>query len=241
MNMNCNPIAPILIFTLFLSTQACGGSSSAEGDTDMSSDTFSFLALGDSYTIGESVDSTQRWPVQLARHMSGAGILVEEPMIVARTGWTTDELVAGMEEAGITGTYDMVSLLIGVNNQYRGRDLEEYRVQYHDLLSQAIAFTGGDPERVLVLSIPDWGVMPFAEGRDRDQIAREIDAFNRIKREETDRAGAWFVDVTEISRDAASDPSLVASDGLHPSGDMYARWVAAVRDIAMRILHPSKG
>ncbi len=204
----------------------------------MRSDTVSFLALGDSYTIGESVDSAFRWPVQLAEGLRGEGIQTREPVIIARTGWTTDELASGIEEAGLTGTYDLVSLLIGVNDQYRGREPEEYRLQLLDLLSQATSFAGGDPKRVLVLSIPDWGVTPFAEGRDRGQIAREIDAFNLANRNESEAAGVWYRDVTEISRDAATDPSLVAKDGLHPSGAMYALWAEAVLPVAMEILNP---
>jgi lysophospholipase L1-like esterase len=207
----------------------------------MSTDAFSFLALGDSYTIGESVDSVQRWPVQLANTLTEDGVFLEEPVIVARTGWTTDELAAGIADAGLSGPYDLVSLLIGVNNQYRGRDLEEYRAQYAALLEQAITFAGSDPKRVLVLSIPDWGVTPFAEGRDRGQIGREIDAFNRVKLEETERAGASYVDVTEISREAAENSTLIAPDGLHPSGEMYARWVEAAQATAMGILHASDG
>ena len=200
--------------------------------------TVSLLALGDSYTIGESVDSTLRWPEQLAEGLRGDGIPTGEPVIIARTGWTTDELARGIEEAGLTGAYDLVSLLIGVNNQYRGRELEEYRLQLLDLLSQATSFAGGDPRRVLVLSIPDWGVTPFAEGRDRAQIAREIDAFNRVCRNESESAGVWYRDVTGISREAATDPSLVAEDGLHPSGAMYALWAQAALPIATEILSP---
>ena len=202
----------------------------------MISETFTYLALGDSYTIGESVDSALRWPVQLTEGLRSEGVGLGDPAIIARTGWTTDELTRGIVESGAAGPYDLVSLLIGVNNQYRGRDLEEFRTQFLDLLSQATAFAGGDAGRVLVLSIPDWGVMPFAEGRDRAQIAGEIDAFNQIKSVESERAGVWFVDITEISREAAADPSLVAGDGLHPSGAMYARWVEAALPVARGIL-----
>ena len=204
----------------------------------MTPDTMTFLALGDSYTIGESVDSTLRWPVQLTEALRGEGVPVREPIIVARTGWTTDELADGIAGAGITGTFDLVTLLIGVNNQYRGREVEEYRVQLRDLLSQAIAFAGGDPERVLVLSIPDWGVMPFAEGRDREQIALEIDEYNGVKQIECGKAGVTYLDITEVSRGAGSDASLVAGDGLHPSGAMYGLWAEAALPMASAILGP---
>ena len=183
-----------------------------------------FLALGDSYTIGESVPESERWPVQLAAMLRERGVPVGEPMIIARTGWTTDELAAGIDAADPEGRFDLVSLLIGVNNQYRGRDAEEYRLQFRERLAQATRYADGDARRVIVLSIPDWGVMPFAEGRDRGRIATEIDRFNTINREETSRAGARYVDVTPASREAARDPSLVAGDGLHPSGAQYTRW-----------------
>jgi lysophospholipase L1-like esterase len=188
------------------------------------SETARFLALGDSYTIGESVRPADRWPVQLASTLRERGIDVAEPEIIAATGWTTDELASAIGELEPRGPYGLVSLLIGVNNQYRGQPLEEYRDQFRGLLEQAIAFAGDESGRVLVLSIPDWGVTPFAEGRDRAQIAREIDAFNAVNRDEAVRAGAHHVDVTPISRLAAADSELVAGDGLHPSEAMYRAW-----------------
>lgn len=183
-----------------------------------------FLALGDSYTIGESVDPEERWPVQLAAMLRERGIDVAEAEIIATTGWTTDDLASAIVEREPRGPYGLVSLLIGVNNQYRGQPLEEYRRQFRGLLEQAITFAGDEPGRVLVLSIPDWGVTPFAEGRDRDQIAREIDAFNAVNRDESASAGARYVDVTPTSRMAAADRRLMAEDGLHPSGLMYRAW-----------------
>lgn len=195
-----------------------------------------FLALGDSYTIGESVPESERWPVQLAAMLRERGVPVGEPTIIARTGWTTDELATGIDAASPEGRFDLVSLLIGVNNQYRGRDAEEYRLQFRERLAQAIRFADGDARRVIVLSIPDWGVMPFAEGRDRGRIATEIDRFNTINREETSRAGARYVDVTPASREAARDPSLVAGDGLHPSGAQYTRWAQLALPAALAAL-----
>lgn len=183
-----------------------------------------FLALGDSYTIGEGVAESERWPVQLAAMLDRHGVTVAPPEIVARTGWTTDELAAGIERAQPTGPYALVALLIGVNDQYRGRDEGQYRSRFAGLLAQAIGFAGGEPGRVLVFSIPDWGVTPHAAGRDRGAISAAIDRFNAINRDEGRRAGAHYLDVTLISREAAGDPSLLAGDGLHPSGRMYARW-----------------
>ncbi len=194
------------------------------------------LALGDSYTIGEAVASAERWPEQLAAMLRELGVEVEEIEIVAKTGWTTDELDVAIDRAAPRGHYDLVSLLIGVNNQYRGRPVEEYRGELRRLLGRAVGFAGGDASRVVVLSIPDWGVTPFAEGRDRAHIAREIDAFNAVNRAEAVAAGARYVDVTQASREAATDAGLIASDGLHPSGEMYRRWAGLVLPEAMAAL-----
>jgi len=180
-----------------------------------------YLALGDSYTIGEGVDPDERWPAQLAEMLRSRGIDVAEPEIVATTGWTTDELDAGIDAAAPRGPYALVSLLIGVNNQYRGRPADEYREQFRALLQRAIGFAGGDARRVLVLSIPDWGLTPFAVGRDSAQIAREIDAFNAVNRAVAGELGACWVDVAPTSRRM---PEAVAGDGLHPSGAQYRAW-----------------
>ena len=182
------------------------------------------LALGDSYTIGESVSEQERWPNQLAAGLRAADFVVAEPQIIARTGWTTADLNAGLQQAQPQGSFDLVSLLIGVNNQYRGRGSEEYREEFRDLLQQAIAFAGADVQHVLVLSIPDWGVTPFAAGRNRAEIAQQIDLFNRINRAESSLAGVRYVDITLISRQAADDHTLIAEDGLHPSGQEYSVW-----------------
>jgi lysophospholipase L1-like esterase len=185
-----------------------------------------YLALGDSYTIGESVSAADRWPVRLAALLRERGVAVADPEIVARTGWTVRELSQGIDAAAPHGPYELVTLLIGVNDQYRGRDAEAYRADFVAMLRRAIGFAGGRAERVIVLSIPDWGVTPFAaeSGRDRGKIAAEIDRFNQINRQETERVGARHVDVTPFSRKAATERSLVAGDGLHPSGAMYAGW-----------------
>jgi lysophospholipase L1-like esterase len=194
------------------------------------------LALGDSYTIGESVEVSERWPVQLATALRERGIPAAEPLIVARTGWTTGELLAGIGVQDPRGPFDLVSLLIGVNNQYRGGRLDEYRSEFRILLQRAITFAGGNPDRVIVLSIPDWGATPFAANRDSDRIAAEISRFNEVNREEAERAGTRYVDVTPISRQAASDRELVAADGLHPSGKMYSAWVHPVLSEALAAL-----
>jgi|ERR1035437_294872 lysophospholipase L1-like esterase len=193
-----------------------------------------FLALGDSYTIGETVDSAGRFPVQLARALRARKLNVADPEIVARTGWTTDELAAGIEIAAPAGPYSLVSLLIGVNNQYRGRDAEKYRAEFKSLVARAVEFAAGKPSRVIVLSIPDWGVTRFAAGRDRARIALEIDHFNAIGRAETLAAGAHWVDVTPTSRE--EHQGWVADDGLHPTASQYARWVELALDAAVAAL-----
>ena len=192
-----------------------------------------YLALGDSYTIGASVAPAERWPVQLAAQLRANGLPVAEPLIIARTGWTTDELMAGIERQQPQGPFDLVSLLIGVNDQYRGRSGEAYRRQLRQLLHMAIAYAGGHPAHVIVLSIPDWSVTPFAAGQQRAAIAAAIDHFNTINRQETAQAGAHYVDVTPVSRQALQDASLLATDGLHPSGKMYTQWVELVLPTAL--------
>jgi len=195
-----------------------------------------FLALGDSYTIGEGVATSERWPVQLARLLREQQINIDDPTIIARTGWTTAELSAGIDRAKPQGMYELVSLLIGVNNQYRGQSEAEYRREFVTLLRRAVAFADQRSARVIVLSIPDWGVTPFAKGRDQAAIGAAIDRFNAINREETERGGAQYVDVTPISRQAVSDPSLIARDGLHPSGKMYAEWARLALPVTCKAL-----
>jgi lysophospholipase L1-like esterase len=185
-----------------------------------------YLALGDSYTIGEGVPESGRWPVQLANALRNDGLPISDPRLIAQTGWTTDELDAAIDTALVFPEYDLVSLLIGVNNQYRGRDVAEYRTQFSSLLERAIGFAQGRRERVLVLSIPDWGVTPFARGlaRDVQQVASEIDAFNAAALDTCMRRGVVFVDITEVSRLRGGDAVMLVDDGLHPSASMYAEW-----------------
>jgi len=194
-----------------------------------------YLALGDSYTIGESVPENERWPNQLAGLLQ-ADDLSTEVTIIARTGWTTDELWMGIQAKQIAPPYNLVSLLIGVNNQYRGLDIDEYREEFIFLLNKAIEYAGEDAKRLIVLSIPDWGVTPFAKSRDSKKITTEINLFNSVNREETEKAGAYYVDVTPKSREAVTDGTLVAADGLHPSGKMYAEWAKLAYPEVLKIL-----
>jgi lysophospholipase L1-like esterase len=199
-----------------------------------------FLALGDSYTIGEGVGVSERWPVQLAAATRKVGLPLADPIIVARTGWTTSELRVALDTSAppLREDHDLVSLLIGVNDQYRGLGVEAFRDGFVELVSKAVRYAVGDASRVIVMSIPDWSVTPFARGDRRPPaaIADEIDRFNRVARDETHEIGAAFVDVTAISREARNDRALLAADELHPSASMYARWVVAMTPFVAKAL-----
>ncbi len=186
-----------------------------------------YLALGDSYTIGEGLAAGESWPAQLAQALRDKGVAIDEPLIVAQTGWTTDELQTAIQATELDPPYDLVSLLIGVNTQYRTRPVEEYREQFDALLRLAIGFVGGRVERVLVLSIPDWGVTPFAlteHGRTPAEIAQAVDAFNVAAFEVCARMGVAFLDITPISRECGAQQEMLVADALHPSAAMYLLW-----------------
>lgn len=198
-----------------------------------------YLALGDSYTIGEGVPADGRWPAQLAARLRAGGLAVDAPRIVATTGWTTDELSSALDGAEPIGRdWQLVSLLIGVNDQYRGRPVDDYAPAFAALLERAIGYAGGRADRVVVLAIPDWGVTPFAaaSGRDRAAIARALDAYNakaaRICRER----GVAFVDIAPVSRAVGAEPAMLADDGLHPSAALYAEWTREALPVVRRLL-----
>ena len=194
------------------------------------------LALGDSYTIGTSVDFTENFPNQLVDRLHLQGLTVEAPRLIAQNGWTTQDLTNGIANANLQASYDLVTLLIGVNNQFQGHDIDDYRAEFRPLLAQALQFADDDPGKVIVLSIPDWGVTPFVANRDPEEIASQIDAYNAVNQAEAKAAGVHYVDVTAISRQAATDLSLLASDDLHPSPKMYAQWVDKLLPVALEIL-----
>ncbi|PRY88061.1 SGNH/GDSL hydrolase family protein [Mongoliibacter ruber] len=196
--------------------------------------TLNYLALGDSYTIGEGVSEDERYPNQLIDLLNTQGLTFEKPRIIAVTGWTTDELAKGIEEAEISkNTYDLVTLLVGVNNQYRGRDVENYRTEFRAQLHQAIGFAKGDPNKVVVLSIPDWGITPFAEARkvDQEKVKTEIDRYNQAKKEITLTLGAHYIDITEDYREIGARPEMVVEDKLHPSGLVYTDWAKKIEQV----------
>ena len=238
-------LLPLALGVTFLfGTIACQGNPSdyqpntpqnegTEHSTSTMKDTIAYLALGDSYTIGESVAEADRWPVVLGEALKEAGYSLEELKIIATTGWTTAELNEGIASANVDRKYNLVSLLIGVNNQYRGPGrgytLDGYRTEFEDLLQQAIDFAGSDTSRVFVVSIPDYGVTPFVTNdADRERIGQELDAYNAAAKAICDSHGVKYYDITPISREAANDLELVATDNLHPSGKMYRRWVNEV-------------
>jgi lysophospholipase L1-like esterase len=197
-----------------------------------------FLALGDSYTIGEGVEPEGRWPDQLAAALRKSGSAIATPEIVARTGWTTDELSGAMDKHAFHPPYDLVTLLIGVNNQYRGRDLDNYRAEFRALLQRAITLAGNRPQHVVVVSIPDWGVTRFGQhsGRDTRQIARELDLYNAANADVAASLQVRHADVTAASRNQGDHPDMLVGDGLHPSAAMYRRWVETIEPQARAAL-----
>lgn len=195
---------------------------------------YTYLALGDSYTIGEAVAPHERFPAQLVQMLQQDQILFSDPHIIAQTGWTTGELTEAIRSSNINEHFDLVTLLIGVNNQYRGLDLEAYKNELEALVQTAITFARNNNDHVIIISIPDWGVTPYATGRNRDQIAGEIDMFNQVKYELSQKYQLTYVDITPGSRKAADDNNLLADDGLHPSGVEYERWAGLLRDIVNR-------
>lgn len=198
----------------------------------------SYLALGDSYTIGEGVAEDGRWPVQLAHALRAEGVALDDPRIIASTGWTTDELEWGIDAAEPLGGFDLVSLLIGVNNQYRNRSAVGYAGEFHTLLRRSIRHARDRADRVLVLSIPDWGVTPFArqDARGAATIGAEIDAFNAQARRLCVQEGTAWVDITALSRAQGAEAGMLTGDGLHPSAAMYALWAAAALPVARALL-----
>ena len=189
-----------------------------------------YLALGDSYTIGEQVLLSESFPYQTVQLLRKKGIDIAAPEIIAKTGWTTNELDAAIARTNFLKQYDFVTLLIGVNNQYRSRDAEEYKIEFEKLLQQAINFAGNEAKNVFVLSIPDWGVTPFAEGRDRETIATEIDKYNSACEMISKEYSCFFINITSSQREDNHLPEMLVADGLHPSGKEYKKWASMLAE-----------
>ena len=212
-------IKGLILLTLFFSNiQAQNPSKAVEKK---------FLALGDSYTIGESVEVMDRWPEQLAKALTVMGKNVARPHIIGVTGWRTDQLKKAIEEAHLKNEYGLVSLLIGVNNQYQKKSVESYAPEFEELLQKAIMLAEGKKENVFVVSIPDYGFTPFGQSR-QTEISKAIDQFNDTNRSITGRMGVRYVYITDLTREGLKNPAYVAKDGLHPSGKMYSRWVERI-------------
>ena len=188
-----------------------------------------FLALGDSYTIGEGVQPAQTWPFLLSQQLRNSGIEIADPEIIATTGWRTDELKSAITAKRLTSEYDLVSLLIGVNNQYQSKPLDHYASDFEDLITLTIHAGKGNPSSVMVLSIPDYGYTPFGAEK-KEEITKGIEAFNRVNMMIAKAYGIRYIDITDISRKAASEPDLLVADNLHPSGKMYQMWVDKIME-----------
>ncbi|MEI9944855.1 MAG: SGNH/GDSL hydrolase family protein [Chitinophagaceae bacterium] len=191
---------------------------------------YTYLALGDSYTIGEQVSTKENFPNQTTALLEKDGFDFKPATIIAKTGWTTDELDKAIKQSKLQSRYDFVTLLIGVNNQYRGKKVADYIPEFEALLKQAIRFAGNDTSHVIVLSIPDWGATPFANAGDRNKITVEIDEYNAANKLIALKYHVHYIDITPGSREASNDPSLVTTDGLHPSAKEYSRWAEKVAD-----------
>jgi lysophospholipase L1-like esterase len=217
-----------LIFLLLLTLVSCGKENKTTSESEPIR--FSYLALGDSYTIGKALpDSSRSYPIQLAEKLNEESTLeVTDPDIVAFGGWRTDQLISAIEIADFSVQYDLVSLLIGVNNQFQNRSDSVYAVEFKELLDTAISFAGNDTDRIFVISIPDYGATPF--GQCYSNASAGVDAFNAINLQITKACGTSYFDITAISRQAENGPSLVAPDNLHPSSDMYDLWVNEILD-----------
>ena len=232
--------AILLITGIYLQTallMGAVGCSKREAEILPASDSLSrsFLALGDSYTIGESVSSSDRFPAQTAAILQSKGIAVSAPQYIAKTGWTTDDLNDAINNTRLLPKYELVTLLIGVNDQFQGLDSGGYRKRFTDLLEKAISLAGSRVDHVFVLSIPDYGVTPFGGGSKK--ISKEIDDFNAINKEVTLAHYVTYIDITATSRLAANDQSFTAYDGLHPSAKQYKQWAIKLAEVAESVLH----
>lgn len=209
----------------------CSASSNKTTTTPEEPDTetarYSYLALGDSYTIGESVAETDRWPVQLAAQLRERGYAMAAPKIIARTGWTTEDLLRGMEDLQVQRDFDIVSILIGVNNQYQGKSITEYEEELRQIFRKAINHSKTLEKGVFAVSIPDYGYTPFGAAH-QEEISAEIDQFNAVFKKVAEDFDVDFYNITPISREAKNNPDLVADDNLHPSGLMYQKWVEQI-------------
>lgn len=227
-------LLPVFI-SIFLISSNCTNENKTKNSPKI--EPVSYLALGDSYTIGTGIKEENNWPTQLSEALEDSDLTIEKTEVIATNGWTTTDLINGINEAAPDSAFDLVSLLIGVNNQYQGLDIELYRTEFRELLEQSILFAQGDTSRVFVVSIPNYGVTPFAQFRNPEAISEEIALYNEIAENISREYGIPFINITPISEEAEEDDSLLASDELHPSSKMYAMWVEKMIPTVIEILN----
>ncbi|MCP9290408.1 SGNH/GDSL hydrolase family protein [Gracilimonas sediminicola] len=225
---------PVFFFALLLSN--CD--TKVKKTASESAEPISYLALGDSYTIGTGIEQENNYPNQLADSLATLGFQMDTTLIIATNGWTTADLKNGIAEHNPSSDFDLVSLLIGVNNQYQWLDIELYKAEFRELLEQAIGFAGGDSRKVFVISIPNYGVTPFAQSKEPETIRRKISEYNSIAEDISGEYGITFINITPISEMAEEDLSLLAPDELHPSTKMYSMWVEEMLPTVTHILEP---
>lgn len=222
----------LICFAIFAYVQ------SADTTENQETKGITYLALGDSYTIGTAINPENSYPNQLSDTLSARGYEVAETQIIATNGWTTTDLKEGIDKVDPDSDFDMVSLLIGVNNQYQGKDIELYKEEFRELLEEAIEFAKGNPENVFVISIPNYGVTPFASSRNQDKIRAELQNYDHIAEEISGEYDIPFINITPISELAANDLSLLATDKLHPSAKMYSMWIGELLPTVTKIIEP---
>ncbi|MDR9415451.1 MAG: SGNH/GDSL hydrolase family protein [Gracilimonas sp.] len=230
-----NPIIQFLVIIFSLIVGSCSQIKAQNINSDQIP-AIRYLALGDSYTIGTGIDSLHNYPNQISDSLQTRGIAVDTTSIIATNGWTTSDLKQGIMTQSPDSTYTLVSLLIGVNNQYQGLNLDIYQKEFKQLLENAIALAGGIRSNVLVISIPNYGVTPFGQSRNPVVIRQELQVYNDIAKKISVGKNIPFVNITPASELAKNDPSLLASDDLHPSAKMYAMWVEEMLPTIIKIL-----
>ena len=231
-------MASLLVLATIITTNGCQKKNSMEENavTTNQPSSMNYLALGDSYTIGQSVEANERFPYFLTQLLRQQAIQINDPEYIATTGWTTANLQSAIAAKGNLGTYDLVTLLIGVNDQYQHLDTAGYRTRFVQLLEKSIVLAGNRPSRVFVFSIPDYSATPFVPAGNKKNVSTEIDAFNKINYEITKERGVAYIDITPLTREAATDASLVASDGLHYSGKEHKLWAEKAAPIITKVL-----
>lgn len=229
------------IFSLvFIVLVSCKTNNPVSNESKASAEAYNgpkkYLALGDSYTIGESVDPNENFPMQIQRQLKEDGVELSETKIIAKTGWRTDNLLAAIDTTSLNPPYDLITLLIGVNNQYQGRNLDQLSKEYRELIDKAISLSRNGKDGLVLISIPDYSVSPFGKKKDPQKIRKEIETYNYMEEKIAEEYGLQFYNITPISREASSNETLLAEDGLHPSSIMYRRWLKVIYEPALKAI-----